>query len=373
LIPTSDVAREQALLRDELLAAAARVIDAGDFILGSEVDRFERELARTLEVPEVVAVGSGTDALILAFRELGIGRGDEVITVANTFVATAASIVSVGAIPVFVDVGIDENMVPDGLRAAVSSRTKAIVPVHLRGRPADMTRICDFAEQRGILVIEDAAQAIGARHRGQLTGTFGRIACFSLHPLKVLGACGDGGFMTTADPELAHRLRILRNHGLQTRDLCVTWGLNSRLDTLQAALLRVKLPHLHSWIERRRAIAATYLAAFADLDVILPNHVDEDVHVYASFVVMVDKREAVRGHLRSAGVETRVHYPIPIHRQPGASGCVVPPAGLPVTERQANEILSLPMFPAMTDGEVQEVVAAFRDAVERRDQARAVP
>ena len=265
LVPYVDLARQHAPLRNELLDAVGQVLDDGQFILGERVVQFEQAFAQLCGTRFAIAVNSGTDALILALRALGIGAGDEVITVPNSFVATTSAISLVGATPVFVDVSDDFNLDPARLEPAITRRTKAILPVHLTGRPANMAAIQNVADARGLPVIEDASQAVLAEYRGRRVGSFGTLGCFSLHPLKTLGACGDAGVITTNDADLDRELRLLRNVGLVSRDNSVIWSSHSRLDTLQASILLLKLKYVEAWTEKRRANAASYQHALSGL------------------------------------------------------------------------------------------------------------
>jgi dTDP-4-amino-4,6-dideoxygalactose transaminase len=353
-VPYVDLAWQHRVLRDELLHAVEQVFDHGQFVLGPEVGLFEQWFAAACGVRYAVGVANGTDALTLAMRCLGIGEGDEVVTVPNSFLATASAIALTGARPVFVDVRDDYNMDPDRLADAITSRTKAIVPVHLTGRPADMEAILDAAERHGLHVIEDAAQAVGATCHGRAVGSFGVAGAFSLHPLKNLSACGDAGVITTSDDDLYEKLILARNHGLRNRDECDTWGRNSRLDTLQAALLLVKMKHLDEWTQARRAHAELYREQLRGL-VGVPEDRPHEHAVYHTFVVQTDRRDALREHLRRRGVETKVHYPIPIHLQPAARHLGYRRGDFPVAERQAGRVLSLPVGPELDERRVRHV------------------
>jgi dTDP-4-amino-4,6-dideoxygalactose transaminase len=360
-IPYVNVAAQHAALRGQLLAAVERVLEHSHFILGPEVDEFERRLAELCRVRYAVAVGNGTDALILALRVLGIGTGDEVITPPNAFVATAAAIALVGARPVFVDVADDLNIDVGLIEAAITARTRAILPVHLTGRPARMGPLLAIARRHELAVIEDCAQAVAAEYDGQRVGSFGEIGCFSLHPLKTLNACGDGGALTTNDPAIAARLRAMRNLGLKTREECVEWSSNSRLDTLQAALLLVKFAHLEEWTAQRRAHAAAYRRLLAGIPgVDLPVDGPNERAVYHTFVVRADRRDELRAFLKDAGIGTQIHYPVPIHLQPAARGLGYEPGSFPVAEAQARRILSLPVYPELTAGDVERVASTVR-------------
>jgi dTDP-4-amino-4,6-dideoxygalactose transaminase len=347
--------------RQEIDSAIRRTLDSGWYVLGREVEAFEREFAAYVGVRHCVGVANGTDAIEVALRALGIGFGDEVITVSHTATFTAVGIAGAGAQPVFVDV--DERsyaMDPKAAALAVTERTKAIVPVHLYGEPADLVAI-ERATGGQIPIIEDVAQAHGAMLRGRRLGGIGKLGCFSFYPSKNLGAFGDGGAVTTNDDDLAERLRQIRNGGQADRYQHVVLGVNSRLDELQAAILRAQLPHLDAMNTRRREIAARYgrgLANLAGLELPRPEPAEMSF-VYHLYVVRSGRRDALRQTLASRGIATQVHYPIPAHRQPPFAG----QGSLPVTDRFCAEVLSLPMFPELTDAEVDEVVTAVRAAV----------
>jgi dTDP-4-amino-4,6-dideoxygalactose transaminase len=354
-IPYVDLTRQHAALKQEILDAVAAVFEHGQFILGPEVEVFERAMANRLGVRHVVGVASGTDALVLALKALGIAASDEVITVSHSFVATASAIRLAGAEPVFVDVD-DESMLLDPARlpSALSPRTRAVLAVHLNGFPCPMDELGAFCAEHGLALVEDCAQALGARWRGRAVGSFG-VGCFSLHPLKPLSACGDAGFVATQDEDLAHRLRQLRNLGLRDRDHCDVVSGNTRLDTLQAAILLVKLPHLDGWLEARRARARRYRHALAG-KIRLPPPEGDDFATYSAFVVRHPRRDALRERLARAGVDAKVHYPLAIHQQPAFSGG--PPRRLPVTERVVGEILSLPVSAELSAEDQDSVIDA---------------
>lgn len=358
VVPFINLRKSHKLLRSELLRACEGVIDHGQFILGPEVNAFESAFADYCGVDYAVGVDNGTNSLVLSMRALGIGPGDEVITAANSFLASASSIALVGATPVLVDVGSDYNIDPALVQRAITPRTRAIVPVHLTGRPADMTTICRMANDNGLHVIEDAAQAVGAQSGDKRVGSFGMTGCFSLHPLKVLSALGDGGVITTNDSVVYDKLRIARNHGLQTRDACAFWSLNARLDTIQAAMLLVKLKHLDSWIGRRRKIAQFYIKHLKDA-LAVPNGNNSDAPVYQTFVVMCSKRDQLKKHMQDKGIETKIHYPIPIHLQPSAASMGYVAGDFPVCESQSKQILSLPIYPELSDEQIDYVVSVI--------------
>lgn len=360
-VPYVDLAAQHASISAEIVAAIEDVLARGEFVLGREVAAFEERFAALCEVPFALAVNSGTDALVLALRALEVGPGDEVITVPNSFIATTAAIVMVGARPRFVDVGDDYNMDPQQLEAAITPRTKAIIPVHLTGRPADMAAVMAVADAYNLAVVEDAAQAVLAEYKGARVGSMGTIACFSLHPLKTLGACGDGGVVTTRDRGLYERLALLRNLGLRNRDDCVLWSGNSRLDTLQAAILLVKMHYVHAWTAKRRAHAAAYREALGDLvGLELPTERPHETSVYHTFVVQADRRDELRRYLATRGIGTAIHYPVPIHLQPAARQLGYRPGAFPVAERQAQRILSLPVSPELRVEEREYVSDVIR-------------
>lgn len=363
-VPFGDWKRQYENLREELDAAALRVLRSGMYVLGPETRAFEEAFAAFCGAAHAIGVGNGTEALHLALVALGVGPGDEVITVANAASYDALVALRCGARPVFVDVDAQSyNLDPALLEAAITPRTKAIMPVHLYGRAADMPAIMAVAERHGVPVIEDCAQAHGAVIVGHPVGTWGVCGCFSFYPSKNLGAIGDGGAMITNDAAFADKLRKLRQYGWERKYyIGVPGGGNSRLDELQAALLNVKLPHLHAWNERRRAIARYYTEHLASTELILPAPAADDAHVQHLYVVCSPERDALQAALREQGVATDIHYPQPSHHEP-IFAQYAPPGGLPVTERLAREVLSLPIYPELTDDEAQAVVAAVRRVV----------
>ena len=360
-VPYVDIASQHVPLKAELMEAVARVIDHGQFILGPEVQEFEQRFAALCGVRYAVAVNSGTDALTLALRALEIGAGDEVITVPNSFVASTSCIMLVGARPVFVDVGDDYLMDPEQLERAITPRTRAILPVHLTGRPADMLAIMDIARTHGLHVVEDCAQAVLADYKGQRVGSFGVMGCFSLHPLKTLNACGDGGVLTTSDAELYEKLIALRNIGLQSRDRCVLWSGNSRLDTMQAAMLLVKLAYVDDWTVQRRAHARFYQYALSNIPgVRLPCDQPYATAVYHTFVIQAEQRQTLQQYLTEYGIGTAIHYPVPIHLQPVAAELGYGPGSFPVAERQAGRILSLPIYAELQPAALEYIARSIR-------------
>jgi dTDP-4-amino-4,6-dideoxygalactose transaminase len=367
-IPLNDIRGQYRSLKPAIDAALARVIDNASFVGGREIGAFEEAFAAYCEVGYCVGVGNGTDALTLTLSALGIGPGDEVITVANTFIATIEAIWAVGARPVFVDVRADTMLMdPDALRDAIGPHTKAVIPVHLYGQPCAMPDICEIARQHGLKVIEDAAQAHGAKWDGWRVGSFGDAGCFSFYPGKNLGAFGDAGAVVSGDADLIRRIRMLANHGRREKYLHETAGTNSRLDALQAAVLSVKLGSLERWNANRCRIAATYAREWAEHNgsaLELPQVNARAEPVWHLFAVRVEDRPSFVQYLQNHGVETGVHYPLPLHHQPAWRSTV---PSLPITERAAARVVSLPMFPEMTVVQIETVLHAVRSfAVSKR-------
>lgn len=347
-------------IKRELLAAMERVLDHGTYILGPEVQEFERRFAKYCGTRFAVGVGDGTSALTLTLRGLGIAPGDEIITAPNSFIASASSAALLGAVPRFVDVRRhDMNMDPSLLEAAISHRTKAIVPVHLAGHPADMEPILKIGERYGIPVVEDAAQSVGTEYHGRRTGGLGRAGCFSLHPLKNLHAFGDAGVIVTDDEALYRWLLKARNHGLRNRDEAEFWSPNSRLDTLQAAILIVMLDHLEGWIGERRQLADYFRRELRGV-VGVPDEAPGCVHTYQTFVILAERREALLEHLRQGGVDAKVHYALPIHMQPAARGLGHRPDDFPVARWLADRIVSVPLYGEMSAEQRGVVVDGIR-------------
>jgi dTDP-4-amino-4,6-dideoxygalactose transaminase len=342
--------------------AINRVLESGTYILGAEVEAFETAFAEYCGARHAIGVASGTDALILALKALGVGPGDEVITVSHTALATVAAILAVGATPVLVDV--DEGYLtinPAALDRAATSRSKAVIAVHLYGQAADLDPIVSFARERKLFVIEDCAQACGGRHRGKRLGGIGDIGCFSFYPTKNLGAIGDGGIVLSRDSKIAERVHRLRQYGWDNGRLTREPGLNSRLDPLQAAILRAKLPHLDEGNTRRAAIARRYERGLEGLPITVPKQREGTQHVYHLYVVASPARDTLMAHLAKHQIGCAIHYPLPVHRQHGyAERVVLPPGGLPVTERACQEILSLPLYPELSDTHVDRVIATIR-------------
>ena len=338
-------------------------MDKGHFILGNEVEAFEAAFATYLDARHVIGVSSGLDALRLGLTAFDLGPGDEVILPANTFIATALAVSAVGATPVLVDMDDRSyNINVDLVERAISSRTRAIIPVHLYGQPCAMGPLFDVAGRYGLKVVEDACQAHGARYRGRCCGTLGDIGCFSFYPAKNLGAFGDGGAVVTNDALLADRVRRLRNYGERVKYVHIERGINARLDAIQAAILTVKLQHLESWNQQRRRLAALYGERLAKCSsIVAPRTINDVVHVYHLYVIRCRERDRLRDHLAAAGIATGIHYPIPIHRQDCYSDLISLAGSLGATDQAAGEILSLPMYAGMPE----EVVEIVGDAIDR--------
>jgi len=360
-IPLVDLKAQVQTLRNEIAETVLRNVDSADYILGLEVAEFEAEFARYVETKHAIGVASGTDALVLMLRACGVGPGYEVILPANTFVATAFAVSHCGARPVPVDVSeADFNVDADKAAAVVTRNTRAILPVHLFGLPADMDQVRSVADNAGAVLLEDACQAHGASYRGTRAGGLAAAAAFSFYPAKNLGACGDGGMVTTNDDELAASVQMLRNYGQPKKYHHDLLGYNSRLDTLQAAILRVKLRRLDEWNDRRRSIADLYREVLADVPVQLPVEPAGRHHVYHLFVIRTERRDELLAHLNALGIGAGIHYPVPVHLHAAYRDLGYGPGDFPVSERLCGEILSLPIYPEMTDDQVVRVTDAVK-------------
>ena len=363
-VPYTDFPAQNAGVRDELRGAFDEVLDSGHYIQGPNVAAFEREFADFCEAPYATGVANGTCSLHLVLRSMGVGPGDEVITAPNSFFASAAAISLVGARIVFADVNDDSNIDPDAIEAAITDRTKAIMPVHLTGRPVDMVRIQAIADAHGLGILEDAAQAVGSSFRGQKVGSWGTAASFSLHPLKSLHAFGDAGIVTARDERIISDVALRKNHGLVDRGTCAEWSYNCRLDEVQAALLRVQLRNVDAKIAERRRLAHRYHELLRDY-VVVPVEREGEIHTYQTYLIQAGDRDALQAHLRANGVEAIVHYSTPLHLQPAAADLGYGQGSFPVTERLSTSILSLPLFPGLTVEQQDRVVAeiaSFYDA-----------
>ena len=367
-VPLLDLEAQYRPLREDILAAITRVCDSQRFIMGPEVEALERELESSLGVRHAVTVSSGTDALLAALMALGIGAGDEVVTSTYSFFATAGCVARVGATPVLVDIDpATFNLDPAAVRTAITSRTRAIIPVHLFGLCADMDPIMEVSRDHGVPVIEDAAQAIGATCKGRPAGAIGAAGCFSFFPSKNLGAFGDAGLVTTNDAALAKELRLVRNHGAEPKYFHKRIGANFRLDALQAAVLRVKLPHLPRWTAMRQANAARYheLIAAAGLAdrVVRPSAAPDRSHIFNQYIVRVPGRDRVRAFLADRGIGTEIYYPVPFHLQECFAGLGYHRGDFPHAEEAANSTIALPIYGELTPDQQATVVAALRDAL----------
>lgn len=361
MIPILDLKVQYQAIKEEVDRAIQEVLDSGRFVLGPDVKALEEEIAEYCGCAYGVGVASGTDALRLSLAALGIGPGDEVITTPFTFVATANTISRAGARPVFVDIDPQTyNIDPDAVAAAVTPRTKAIVPVHLYGQPADMDPILETAQRHSLCVIEDAAQAVGAEYKGRRAGSMGTCGCLSFYPTKNLGAYGDAGMVVTNDAALAERIDVLRRQGGKAKYYHEVLGFNSRLDTLQAAILRVKLRYLEQWQEQRRRIARRYNELLADPPVTTPYERPDGRHVYHQYTIRAPRRDELRAFLQERGISSMIYYPLPLHRQSLYAHLGMDDGSLPHSEQAAREVLSLPMFPELSEAQIAEVAGAIR-------------
>ena len=360
-VPFLDLKAQYRSIKPEIDAAIQKVLDSTQFVLGDEVAAFEREFAEYGGAKHGIAVNSGTSALHLAMLAAGIGPGDEVITVPNTFVATVAAVRYAGARAVYVDIDPARfTMDPARVEAAIGPRTKAILPVHLYGQPADMDPILEIARRRGLLVVEDAAQAHGARYQGRPVGSLGDLACFSFYPGKNLGAYGEGGIVLTSNDEYAKKIRMLRDWGQERKYQHLLAGYNYRMEGMQGAILRVKLRHLERWTEARRAHAARYAALLADCGVGIPVEAPGARHVWHVYAVRTRERDPIMKALGEQGIQSGIHYPIPVHLQPAYADPAYARGSFPHAERAADEVTSLPMFPELTEEQLQLVAGALR-------------
>ncbi len=356
MLPMVDLQRQYRSIKTEIDAAIEEVLKNAQFILGPNVSRLEEEVARYHGIPYAVGVANGTDALLLALRGCGIGEGDEVITTPFTFIATAEVIAVLKAVPVFVDVRPDTfNIDPSKIEQKITPKTKALIPVHLFGHPADMDPIMEIAGKHGLRVIEDCAQAFGAEYKGRKVGTFGDYGCFSFFPSKNLACYGDGGMVIAREENLARRIRLLRNHGSSVKYHHQVVGYNSRLDEIQAAIVRVKLKRIDAFNAARRRNAELYRACIRNTDIVLPSESPGCLHVYHQFTIRSKRRDGIAAALNRNGIASAVYYPVPLHRQEVFAGLGVGEGELPVSEAFAAEVISLPMFPELTEEEIRRV------------------
>jgi dTDP-4-amino-4,6-dideoxygalactose transaminase len=371
VIPFSDLKSQYLSIKGEIDAGVQRVLGSGWFILGDEVRAFEEEFASYAGVAHGIGVGSGTEALHLALLACGVGPGDEVLTVSHTAVATVVAIESTGARPVLVDIDPRSyTMDPSQLEDKMGPATKAIVPVHLYGQVADMDPILSIAHEHGLKVVEDAAQAHGAEYKGHKAGSLGDVGCFSFYPTKNLGAYGDGGLVVTSDSSLAEQVALLRQYGWAERYVSSVKGLNSRLDELQAAILRVKLRHLEEWNAKRRSHAALYDELLGDAALVTPQDTEYGKHCYHIYAVRSKRRDELKTYLRQRDVGALVHYPVPVHLQEAYADLGVGPGALPVTERCAEEVLTLPVAPELSEDQIRDVCGLIREFESEEDLVR---
>jgi dTDP-3-amino-3,4,6-trideoxy-alpha-D-glucose transaminase len=373
-VPFVRMDRDNPELLEELLGVVRTVAEESSFILGSHVEGFENDFAAYCEAEEAIGVGSGTEALVLSLQALGIGRGDEVILPANTFIATAEAVSAVGATPRLVDVDPVTGLLTAAIvERAMGPKVRCIIPVHLYGATVDMDPILELAREARVAVLEDACQAHGAQYRGRRVGTLGHIGCFSFYPAKNLGAWGDGGAVVTSRPDLADRVRLLRSHGERPRYRHRIVGTTSRLDGLQAAILRVKLRHLDRWNAQRRRAAAELRRALQVLPLELPAApVSAGDHVYHLFVVQSDERDLLRAQLTARGIASAVHYPVPVHRTDAYAHLGLQAGSLPVAESMAHRVCSLPIFPGLEDRQIQAIAAAAAEVTQSDDEPRSL-
>lgn len=359
-----DLKRQYSSIKDELDQAVFSVLSHAKFIMGPEVKAFEEKVVEYCGAKFAIGVASGTDALLLSLRACGVGPADEVITTGFSFFATAGVITRLGATPVFVDIDpYTYNMPPDQIEQKITSKTKAIMPVHLYGQCVDMDPIMEIANKRNLKVVEDAAQAIGAKYKGKKAGTMGHFGCFSFFPSKNLGAAGDGGMVVTDDPEMAELLRMLRVHGAKPKYYHSIVGYNSRLDTIQAAILTVKLKYLDGWTERRREHAQSYNAAFGDSDIITPKEEDFNYHIYHQYTVAIKNRDKLREVMKENQIGHDVYYPVPLHLQECYKSLGYKQGDLPVVEKKGREVISIPIYPELTEEEQNFVIETIKRAV----------
>ena len=364
-VPYTNLGLQNSGAKLELTDAFSRVLDSGNYIQGPSVHEFEERFAEYCSAGFATGLANGTCSLHLVLRELGVEEGDEVITAPNSFFASAAAISLAGGQIVFADVGSDMNLDPEAVEAAITPRTKGILPVHLTGRPVDMVKLQEIATAHSLFILEDAAQAVGSSYLGQKVGSWGNAASFSLHPLKSLHAFGDAGIVTSNSEKLIEGLNLRKNHGLSDRGTCADWSFNCRLDELQAALLIVQLRSLDERISERRRLAQRYNASLREIATV-PTEADGEFHTYQTYMIQVDRRDEVLRHLRESGVEATVHYPNPLHLQPAARKLNYGKGSFPMTELLSTRILSLPIFPGMTERQQDFVIEKLLEFMEGR-------
>ena len=351
--------------RDELLPIIDKVFESAQFVGGDELDKFEENIAKFCGTKYACGLNSGTDALMLALSLSGIGKGDEVITPPNSFIASTAAIVHIGATPVFVDVLPDQNIDPSKIEAAITEKTKAIMPVHLTGRMCDMDPIMDIAKKHGLKVIEDAAQSVGSKYKGRLSGSIGDVGCFSTHPLKNLNACGDGGFLTTNNESVYNNSKLYRNHGMADRNIVDHFSSVTRMDNLQAAILNYRLDKLKVVTQKRRNNAKLYFDGINKQSLFIPEEKDSEYNVYHTFVIQTKYRDELKEYLSKHEIDTAIHYPVPIHLQPAAKKLGHKVGDFPITERQSKEILTLPVNQYLAKADLERIVQIINEFQEK--------
>ena len=360
-IPYVNIQQQWLDERDELLPIMDKVFASAQFVGGEEIDKFEENIAKLCGTKYACALNSGTDALMLALSLSGVRKGDEVITPPNSFIASTAAIVHIGAIPVFVDVLPDQNIDPSKIEAAITEKTKAIMPVHLTGRICDMDPIMDIANKYDLVVIEDAAQSVGSKYKGKPSGSIGDVGCFSTHPLKNLNACGDGGFLTTNNESIFNKSKLYRNHGTANRNIVDHFGCVSRMDNLQAAILNFRLDKLENITEKRRNNAMSYFDGVKNQNLFFPKEKDSEYNTYHTFVVQTPYRDELKAYLSLNGIDTAIHYPVPIHLQPASKKLGYQVGDFPITEKQSKEILTLPVNQHLTKADLEKIIKVINE------------
>ena len=355
-IPYVNLQKQWLEERDELLPIIDKVLESAQFVGGDELDKFEENIANFCGTKYACGLNSGTDALMLALSLSGIGKDDEVITPPNSFIASTAAIVHLGAIPVFVDVLPDQNIDPSKIEAAITKKTKAIMPVHLTGRMCDMDPIIDIAKKHNLVVIEDAAQSVGSKYKGKLSGSIGNVGCFSTHPLKNLNACGDGGFLTTNDEVIYNKSKLYRNHGMVNRNIVDHFGSVTRMDNLQASILNYRLSKLQEVTQKRRINAKSYIDGINNHNLFIPEEKNSEYNVYHTFVIQTKYRDELKEYLSKNEIDTAIHYPVPIHLQPAAKKLGYKVGDFPVTEKQSKEILTLPVNQYLKINDLKRII-----------------